>query len=344
VGESQDGRLVASTGFSVIRAKGATDARFLAHVILSDPLFAQARRAEVGSNYPAVNESDVKQFLVPCPPLDQQRRIAEILDACDAAIHWTEGLIAKLVRMEQGLLHDLMTLGIDEGGNVRDSIAHPDGFGATPLGIISRALTVRRVGALLARRPKNGHSPPEADTWTGTWMLGLGCLTSSGFAPRQLKAAPRDDAALVPALLRDGDLLMSRSNTREMVGLVGRYRDVGAPCTYPDLMMRLVPNQEVSAAFLELALRSHSSRRQIQSMASGTSGSMVKIGAATVMRLMVAVPARDEQERIVERFAAISERIAREADSLRKVRLVKSGVMDDLLTGRVRVDAEEDVT
>ena len=69
---------------------------------------------------------------------------------------------------------------------------------------------------------------------------------------------------------------MSRSNTREAVGFVGRYRDVGSPCTYPDLMMRLVPNEKVLPEYLELALRGHHSRRQIQSAASGTSGSMVK--------------------------------------------------------------------
>jgi type I restriction enzyme S subunit len=272
----------------------------------------------------------------------EQQRIGEILDTVDDAIRATERLVSKMERVERGLLHDLLTRGIDDAGELRDPCAHLDHFNETRLGIVSKAFAVRAVGELLARRPKNGHSPPEADRWTGTWMLGLGCLTSSGFAPRQLKPAPLHDPALIPALLHDGDLLMSRSNTREMVGLVGRYRDVGAPCTYPDLMMRLVPNDEVSAAFLELALRSHTSRRQIQSLASGTSGSMVKIGSATVMDLMVVVPSRDEQERIVAGFAEFRERVDREAAHLRKLHLLKSGLMGDLLTGRVRVNVDED--
>jgi type I restriction enzyme S subunit len=171
-------------------------------------------------------------------------------------------------------------------------------------------------------------------------MLGLGCLTSSGFTPRQLKAAPKSNPALTAALLREGDLLMSRSNTRELVGLVGRYQDVGAPCTYPDLMMRLVPNEKVSAAFLELSLRTQSCRRQIQSMASGTSGSMVKIGSAAVMNLNVVVPSRDEQERIVAAYGVPQLRIAREVDALCKLRFLREGLMNDLLTGRVRVKVD----
>jgi type I restriction enzyme S subunit len=276
------------------------------------------------------------------PDMREQQLLAEILDTVDDAIRSTDKVIAKLEQMERGLLHDLLTRGIDENGELRDSIVHPDYFYESQLGSISRALTVQPVGDLLARRPSNGHSPPEADQWTGTWMLGLGCLTPRGFAPRQLKPAPQDDPALVPALLREGDLLMSRSNTREMVGLVGRYRDVGAPCTYPDLMMRLVPNDKVSAAFLELTLRSHSSRSQIQSVASGTSSSMVKIGSASVMNLMVGVPTRAEQERVVSYVATFKEHVACEAANLQKLLLLKAGLMEDLLTGRVRVTVDED--
>jgi type I restriction enzyme S subunit len=271
----------------------------------------------------------------------EQQRIGEVLDTVDATIRSTESVISKLERVEQGMLHDLLTRGIEVGGELRDPTTHPAEFGETPLGAIARSLPVKTVGEVLARRPKNGHSPPEAGEWTGTWMLGLGCLTPSGFAPRQLKPAPRDDPALVPALLVDGDLLMSRSNTREFVGLVGQYRDVGAPCTYPDLMMRLIPNGEISKAFLELALRSHSCRRQIQSLASGTSGSMVKIGSATVMNLKIVVPEKDEQERIVSAHASFKERIAQEVKELQKLKLLRSGLMDDLLRGKVRVSLDE---
>lgn len=121
-------------------------------------------------------------------------------------------------------------------------------------------------------------------------MLGLGCLTPSGFRPLQLKNAPLSDLRTERAILNDGDLLISRANTRELVGLSGRFRAFGTPCIYPDLMMRLKPNGRITPEYLEITLRAPETRRQIQAAASGTSGSMVKISSSVVCNLLVAVP------------------------------------------------------
>ena len=56
---------------------------------------------------------------IPVPAPGEQRRIAEILDTADEAIQKTEALIAKLKQMKAGLLHDLLTRGIDENGDLR---------------------------------------------------------------------------------------------------------------------------------------------------------------------------------------------------------------------------------
>ena len=72
------------------------------------------------------------------PPLPEQRRIAEILDTLDEAIRKTEQVIAKLQQMKQGLLHDLLTRGIDDNGELRDPDRHPEQFKDSPLGRIPR--------------------------------------------------------------------------------------------------------------------------------------------------------------------------------------------------------------
>jgi type I restriction enzyme S subunit len=69
---------------------------------------------------------------------------------------------------------------------------------------------------------------------------------------------------------------------------------------------------------------------------------MVKIGSASVMNLMVGVPTRAEQERVVSYVATFKEHVACEAANLQKLLLLKAGLMEDLLTGRVRVTVDED--
>jgi type I restriction enzyme S subunit len=270
--------------------------------------------------------------------LHEQQRIAEILDTVDEAIRKTEQLIAKLKQVKQGLLHDLLTRGIDDNGELRDPTRHPEQFKDSQVGRVPKAWDVDALEAWLAASPKNGYSPEAAPEHTGCFMLGLGCLTREGFVPSQLKNAPRNDKNLKPVLLRDGDLLMSRANTRDLVGLVGRFTDIGTLCTYPDLMMRLTPRAErTTSAFMELVLRSDRVRRQVQAAAVGTSESMVKISGAIVRHLIAGFPPLPEQDRIRQRHEAATAQLAREQAGAEKLRLLKQGLMEDLLTGRVRV-------
>lgn len=137
---------------------------------------------------------------------------------------------------------------------------------------------------------------------------------------------------------------MSRSNTPDLVGLVGRYCYVGGPCIYPDLMMRLRPRPECNPEFLEFVLRVPRVRRQIQASAQGTSGSMVKINADIVKRLLVPVPSRHDQVHVVASVQVWTDRLSQEQAELSKLRLLKKGLMEDLLTGKVRVTRSGELT
>lgn len=298
-------------------------------------------RLGTGTTFPEVPKREFVEIQVPVPPLSTQQRIASILDAADEAIQRTEAVIAKLKLMKDGLLHDLLTRGLDAHGRLRDPIAQPELFKDSPLSLIPKDWEVKPVAEVIRGRPKNGYSPQPANEFTGTLMLGLGCLTTDGFAPLQLKHAPRNDSSLTSALLNNGDLLISRSNTRDLVGLVGRYRAIGVPCIYPDLMMRLVPIESVDSEFLEQSLRSPVVRRQLTNRAVGTSGSMLKINARDVLETLIAMPSIEEQREIVSAIGTASSAYLVEVTRADKLRLQKSGLMHDLLTGRVPVAAAE---
>lgn len=196
-----------------------------------------------------------------------------------------------------------------------------------------RAVPMVRLGDVLLGNPRNGYSPKAVAGWTGLQALGLGCLTVKGFAPIQLKNVP-DTPLARAAVLADGDLLMSRANTRELVGLVGRYESTGRPCIYPDLMMRLRTDEDrCLSEYLEIVLRSARVRREVTAGARGTSESMVKIGAELVKGLEMPLPPVDEQRRIVAAHAAFERRIAGlERVRAKRVRLLQ-GLVDHLLSG-----------
>lgn len=318
---------------------GEIDQRFLYYSLLRRDTQAAIARQVTGSAQPGLGSTFVDHVRVALPThLDEQHCIARLLLTLDAAIHETEAIIAKLKAVKQGLLQDLLTRGVDANGEMRPPQAEaPDVYKQSPLGWIPKDWGFGALQTWLDGKPRNGYSPQEAGEWTGVQMLGLGCLTSEGFEPAQLKPAPLGDRRLAAAMLSDGDLLMSRSNTRDLVGLVGVYRDVGTPCTYPDLMMRLRTSAATSGEFLQFVLRSSAVRRQIQAHAVGTSGSMVKISGRIVCQLTTAIPPKPEQERILNCLASGDSRLQAEVEKALVLRDLKAGLMDDLLTGRVRV-------
>ncbi|MBM9401900.1 restriction endonuclease subunit S [Gluconacetobacter azotocaptans] len=313
----------------------STDTRYLLR--LADYAKAKADAVSVGSTVKGIKVADYLNIEVPLAPPEHQSKIVEILDTLDATIRETEAVVAKLKAMKRGLLHDLLTRGIDANGNLRPPQSKaPHLYKQTPLGWLPKEWEAVLLGDQLIGGPRNGYSPQDAGRETGVKMLGLGCLTEDGFEPHQLKNAP-ESVVLHPARLEHGDLLISRSNTMAMVGRVGRYRDVGAPCIYPDLIMRLVPCMKYQPDFLELLLQSERTRRQIQNVAVGTSGTMVKINSKTVRALLIPLIGKDEQERILDGLSSITTKLALESAELEKLRLQKSGLMDDLLTGRMSV-------
>jgi len=108
--------LVASTGFAVLRPHDPADSGFIFHQIFSDQVASQLRALETGSNYPAVNERDVRGLFFYAPVSEERTRIAAVLDVVDEAIAQTQAVIAKLKQVRTGLLHDLLTRGLDENG------------------------------------------------------------------------------------------------------------------------------------------------------------------------------------------------------------------------------------
>ena len=103
---------ICSTGFAVLRSKGAIDPQYLLNMLFSDDVIDQCNRMMVGAQYPALNDSQVKKIQIAFPPLPEQRRIAIILSTVDNAIQRSQQAITETERLKAGVMHELMTKGI----------------------------------------------------------------------------------------------------------------------------------------------------------------------------------------------------------------------------------------
>ena len=278
---------ICSAHAMVLRAKSqAILPEFLPFFMQSDIFMNRAKTISVGSLSPTINWTTLEKEEFALPPLAEQRRQVDILLAVDGSTEAFRTLVEALRRVESSTFDALVAR--------------------------SRSRNVS-LGELLVESPRNGCSAVEVSHPTGHWVLTLDALTRFGYQPGRIKQV-QPTAAMRAAALKPGDLLISRSNTRELVGLAGTFDEDRRDVSWPDTMMRLRPDDSIlRTRFLEIFLRSTRGRRQIQSFAAGTSASMKKINGASLRRLVVPTPGPDCQDAITDR----TDRLRRARESIR---------------------------
>lgn len=140
----------------------------------------------------------------------------------------------------------------------------------------------------------------------------------------------------------NGDLLLTRSNTRDRVGDVAIVRGIRPRTIVSDLIYRLSVNKEMLAPeFLHLVLMSNLGRSQIMRDARGSSGTMPKIAQSHIRSWRVVMPSLPEQDRICAAVRATSDgidstrlRLGREIELLREFR---ARLTSDVVTGQLDV-------
>jgi type I restriction enzyme S subunit len=329
-------------GLAAIRFRNA-DKDFGYHSL---SLFARSlRRVAQGTTFEAIGGVELRKLELDLPPPLEQTRIAAILDTLDDTIRQTEQVIAKLQQMKQGLLHDLLTRGIDENGEVRDPERRPELFKDSALGRIPRGWDDRKVGSLIIGI-EQGWSP-DCRGWpasAGSWgVLKTTAVTWAGYDGGENKELPEALSPRREYEVRPNDVLMTRAGPNSRVGVVALVEKTPPRVMLSDKLYRIVPGSEVRPDFLVLSLSGNRTQMHLSRLKTGLAESQTNISQAIVRALRVSIPPLVEQERIARRIE-LHDRVAwTENEALLKLRVLKQGLMDDLLTGKVRVPATIEV-
>jgi type I restriction enzyme S subunit len=324
---------IASTGFSILTSRPEVDPRFILYAILSESVTAQIEAQIVGSNYPAINSGTLRGLKVLVPPFPEQAKIAEILSTVDRAIEQTEALIAKQQRIKTGLMQDLLTRGIDEQGNLRSEKTHE--FKDSPLGRIPVEWEVEQLDKVLAKK-QYGVSTRLSDEPIGNPVLRMNNLVNGEVDYGDVKYLASKCAANL--ILDDGDVLFNRTNSIDYVGRTGIFRYSGRPISFASYLVRLVTDKErLCPEYLNYWLNDSVNQITVKQLA--TIGvQQANINPTNLGMLPIAFPkATSEQKQIIAAIATSANHIRDINDGLQKLRSLKTALMQDLLTGKVRV-------
>lgn len=301
-------------------------------------------RSSIGSTVRGITTGDLLALPLQYPEMPEQSRIAAVLDTIDETIAKTEAVIAKLRQVRTGLLHDLLTCGLDENGQLRDPVAHPEQFQDSPLGRIPKAWAfeslgerLQRIGGTIQTGPFGSQLHAHEYTAEGVPVIMPQDIIEGSVSVAKIARilSTRADE-LKRHRVRLGDLVFARRGDLSRCAAITE-REVGWLCGTGCLLMRF-EETTLSSTWLSFAYQHNIGQRQIASRAVGTT--MVNLNTKLLSHLQFGFPQKNEQDVAVCRVTQADSTIHQEEANLAKLALMKSGLMDDLLTGRVRVPTE----
>ena len=284
-----------STEFHVLRPReGAVDRRYLLHSLRRDDVLRHGEMRMTGAGgQRRVPARFFDELTIPLPPINKQRRIAAVLDAADELRTKRREALAKLDTLAQAIYIDMFG----------DSVENARGWPRATLGEI-------------LERVESGKSPTCLDrrAQAGEWgVLKAGAVSYGFFRAEENKALPDGVAPDPRHEVRAGDVLFSRKNTHDLVATTAYVDSTPPRLLMSDLIFRLVIDSSsgVDGRFLQAQLSTPRTKRDLQALAAGSSGSMPNISKAKVRQVHVVVPPTENQRDFASRAQSVEAAIGR---------------------------------
>jgi len=311
-------------------------------MINSHPINSNLRRKTTGTAQLGLNRKSVEEQEIFFPPLPEQRKIAEILETIDNAIEKTDRIIEKYKRIKQGLMQDLLTRGIAESDELgvmsyelRDEKKHR--FKDSPLGRIPEEWGIARLGEVAELKGRIGWRGYTFEDLRDEGPITLGATNISDenkldlsnltyITYRKFKESPEIQVSF-------SDILLVQRGSIGKVAIIDR--NIGDATINPSII--LIKKIKIHPHFLYYALAGYLTQSQIEEILSQTGVPMISQSQAK--QLILPIPkSKEEQHRIASILFQIDEAIEKEQEYKEKLERIKKGLMEDLLTGKVRVN------
>lgn len=297
------------------------DPAFVCYVCSLRDVMAPLLSMSAGGAIQNLNLLQVRDLSIPLPPLSEQKRIAAILTGQMAAVETArtaaEARLKAAKEMPSAYLLEVFESEEAQGW---------------PRRTLGDVLTRIEAG-------KSFQTTERLAASDEVGVLKVSAVTWADFRPQEAKATEGSYEPSPHHRVRKGDILITRANTKELVGAV-----VHVDADYPnrllsDKTLRLVVDEtRISHGFLLQALRMPDARKHIEGNATGTSDSMRNIAQDTIKAIPLPLPPLAEQKRI-ESFLSVKARaigIATSAASeeLATIKSLPAALLRQAITGK----------
>ncbi|MBF6249490.1 restriction endonuclease subunit S [Nocardia farcinica] len=281
-----------STEFHVVRTGDGLDPRYLLHYLRRPSVRVDGERRMTGSGgQRRVPAEYVKNLRIPLPPIEEQRRIAAILDHADALRAKRREALARLDELTQSIFIDMFG----------DPVANPRGYAQVPLA---------EIGHLYS-----GGTPAKnvAENWTGSlpWFSPKDLKRDDLFDSRDHISESVPDRSSLKLLPPDTVVFVVRGMILAHSFPVSVLR---VPATINQDMKAILPSVDVRVDYLASCLRVQAGHvlAQVSTAAHGTK----RLDAEGMSQVSIPLPPIDEQDKFVEVIGNLKRLKSESSDSL----------------------------
>ena len=332
-GDSTD-RYFADSHVTIARPnKGKVNPKYLAALLESAPTQTDIETYcfSGSTNQIELNRTAFSELSLEIIPIEAQHIVSNILSTIDLAIAQTEAIIAKQQRIKTGLMQDLLTKGIDENGNIRSEETHE--FKDSPLGRIPvewEVKELRDTGAWLS-----GGTPSKSEeTYWGSPIPWVSSKDMKVFdLENTLEMITKKGALAGSKVVPKGSILiivrgMILAHTFPVAYLA---RDMA----FNQDIKAIIPNDNICGRYLAYWFLANSSNL-LRLTTTATHGTK-RLDTNELLEFSLSLPSKIEQNQIILLLDKLQYDIEISKEYLKKLIAKKTGLMQDLLTGKVRV-------
>ena len=309
----------------IIKNKSNASPEFYAYYLLSKKKVLQNLSA--GSTFKELAKNTLENFLIPLPPLPEQKKIAEILSTVDRAIKKVDKTIKQTQMVKKGLMQELLTRGI----------GHKE-FKDTEIGRIPKEWTLEKMLEIAdvkgGKRIPKGHKLVKTKT-AHPYIRVVDFKNMSVDKSNLLYLNSETYKLIKDYTISSNDIYISIAGSVGIAGIIPQELN-GANLT--ENAAKLCNLNKVKKEFLAYILNSPIGQNQIFSFVG--KAQQPKLALFRIKKIKIPLPHLPEQQKIAEILSTVDERLELLRKRKEKLEKVKKGLMNDLLTGKKRVKLE----
>jgi type I restriction enzyme, S subunit len=275
-----------------------------------------------------IRQPDLERLPIIMPPLKEQQKIASILSNVDELIQKTDQIIEQTQRLKKGLMQRLLTKGI---GHTK--------FKKTEFGEIPEKWDMLKIAELIKDKegiktgPFGSSLKKEIFVARGYKIYGQENVIPDDFKRGDYYIPEHVFLKMQKYEIKPGDVLISLVGTHGKISLVPEGIKRGI--INPRLLRIRLDVSKTLPEFMKILLESIFIQKQIQNLTHGLT--MGVINTEVIKQLVFFVPELSEQEKIIGIIRNINMLLKRQGFHMESLRSLKKGLMQQLLTGKIRV-------